>query len=75
MTTDGDDTTNIYKWLVNGDSAANLLLPFDTRDETMTKDYSDYGNDATVTGAVWVPNGVVGGAYSFDGKDDVIISK
>jgi hypothetical protein len=52
---------------------ANLLLPFDTRDETLTKDYSGYGNDGVVKGAVWTENGIVGGAYSFDGKDDAII--
>jgi hypothetical protein len=70
---DGDNVTNIYKWIVNGDSLAQLLLPFDTRDETSTTDYSGYGNDGVVKGATWVPNGIVGGAYSFDGKDDAII--
>jgi hypothetical protein len=70
---DGDQVTNIYRWLVNGNPAANLLLPFDTRNETMTKDYSGYGNNGVVEGAVWTENGIVGGAYSFDGKDDAII--
>jgi hypothetical protein len=70
---DGDKVTNIYRWLVDGEPVANLLLPFDTRSETTTKDYSGYGNDGVVKGAVWTPNGIVGGAYSFDGKDDAII--
>jgi hypothetical protein len=70
---DGDDVTSIYRWLLNGQPVANLLLPFDTRDETSTKDYSGYGNNGVVKGAVWTENGIVGGAYSFDGKDDAII--
>ena len=70
---DGDQTTNIYRWLVNGVPVANLLLPFDTQNETMTKDYSGFGNNAIVKGATWTENGLVGGAYSFDGKDDAII--
>ncbi|MGQ9680720.1 MAG: InlB B-repeat-containing protein [Candidatus Bathyarchaeia archaeon] len=68
----GDPVTNIYRWTVNGEPVAKLLLPFDTRDETVAKDYSGYGNDGQVIGATWVPNGIVGGAYSFDGKDDAI---
>ncbi len=35
-----------------------------------TKDYSGYGNDATIHGAEWTPDGVVGGAYVFDGETD-----
>jgi hypothetical protein len=69
----GDPVTNIYRWTVNGDPVTRLLLPFDTRDETSTKDYSGFGNDGEVIGATWVPNGIVGGAYSFDGKDDAIV--
>ncbi|MBS7631720.1 hypothetical protein KEJ47_09195, partial [Candidatus Bathyarchaeota archaeon] len=69
---DGDPVTNIYKWTVNGKPVAQLLLPFDTRDETIAKDYSGNGNNGQVIGATWVPNGRVGGAYSFDGKDDAI---
>ena len=69
----GDTVTNTYLWSVNGQQVANLVLPFNTRDETTTKDYSAYGNNGNVVGAVWTPNGKVGGAYSFDGKDDAII--
>ena len=70
---DGDEVTNVYRWLVNGVSVANLLLPFDTQNETMTKDYSGFGNNGIVKGAAWTENGIVGGAYSFDGRDDAII--
>jgi hypothetical protein len=69
----GDDVTNIYRWLVEDEPLAQLLLPFDTRNETLTKDYSGYGNDGVIKGAVWVPDGIMGGAYMFDGKDDAII--
>jgi hypothetical protein len=68
----GDSVTNIYRWLINGVPTANLQLPFDLRSETSTKDYA-YGNDGIVKGATWVPNGIVGGAYSFDGENDVIM--
>ena len=69
----GDNVNNIYRWTVNDDPIAQLLLPFDTRDETSTADYSGFNNDGIVRGATWVPNGKVGGAYSFDGNDDSII--
>ena len=69
----GNDVTNIYRWTVDGDSVNQVLLPFDTRSETSTKDYSGFGNDGEVIGAAWVPNGIVGGAYHFDGKDDAIV--
>jgi len=69
----GDQVTNIYRWTVNGNSVAKLLLPFNTRGGTSTADYSGYGNDGLVKGATWVANGRVGGGYSFDGKDDAII--
>jgi hypothetical protein len=71
--TNGDCVTNIYRWMVNDEPVARLLLPFDTRNETLTKDYSGYGNNGTVIGTTWVPDGIVGGAYSFDGKDDAVI--
>jgi fibronectin type 3 domain-containing protein len=35
-----------------------------------TKDYSGYANDATIHGAQWTSDGVVGGAYVFDGRTD-----
>ena len=68
-----DGVINIYKWSIGSQPVANLILPFDTRNETLTKDYSGFGNNAVVKGATWTPNGRVGGAYSFDGKDDAII--
>jgi len=37
---------------------------------TRTKDYSAYENFATIHGATWTQDGVVGGAYAFDGMND-----
>ncbi|MDQ1279194.1 MAG: Flg new 2 protein, partial [Thermoproteota archaeon] len=76
----GDLVTNIYNWQKNGVSITNINLPFETRTDpqdeysglAVTKDYA-YGATGTVFGATWVPNGKVGGAYSFDGKDFIRI--
>ncbi len=73
---DGDEVTNIYNWLKDGNSIASLNLPFATRTDpddeysglATTKDYA-FGATGQVFGATWVPDGVVGGAYSFDGND------
>ena len=64
--------TFIYNWKKNGVPIATLIMPFDTHSSTTTKDYSGNGYDGTVNGATWISNGVVGGAYHFDGKDDYI---
>jgi len=69
-----DMVTNIYSWQRNGTPWANLLLPFDTENWTVVRDYSGYGNDGTVKGATWTEYGVVGGAYVFDGNDGISIS-
>jgi serine/threonine-protein kinase len=48
-----------------------LYYSFDEAGETV-QDLSGKGNDGTVHGAKWTPNGKLGGAYQFDGKDDYI---
>ena len=40
--------------------------------QVRTKDYSGYGNHGTIHGVSWTENGIVGGAYTFDGKNDYI---
>ena len=57
----------IYNWIVNDKPLAEVLLPFDTDNEVVAKDYSGYDNNASVEGVSWVSNGKVGGAYYFDG--------
>lgn len=79
---DGDTITNIYNWQKDGVSIASINLPFDTRTEPVdeysgfatTKDYA-YGTSGSVFGARWVPDGKVGGAYSFDGNDFIRIEE
>jgi hypothetical protein len=70
---DGDEVTNIYRWLRNGQSIANLITPFDTDSLTTAKDYSGYNNNGQIHGATWTDDGKIGGAYSFDGLDDYMV--
>ena len=67
-----DPSTYIYKWMVNGNPLNEILLPFDTENTTVTKDYSGNGFDGTINGATWTSNGVVGGSYYFGGASDYI---
>jgi len=58
---------------VSIDTGENLWIDdFSITVPTRTKDYSVYGNHATVHGATWIDDGVVGGAYTFDGINDFI---
>jgi len=71
----GDVTTNIYRWLLNGESVTNLQMHFDTEVPQIpgvngiTRDYSGFGNNGVVNGSSWTQTGVIGGALSFDGND------
>jgi len=66
---DGDKVTNIYNWYRNDTSITNLLMPFDTNSTTTVKDYSGYNNNGIIIrGATWTTNGIVGGAYNFNGS-------
>jgi len=67
-----DALTYIYNWVVNGTPIANLIMPFDTNNLSTAKDYSGNGNHGNVTGPKWNSDGIVGGAYQFDGIDDYI---
>ncbi len=65
-------STYIYKWIVDSESLAEVLMPFDTENTTTTKDYSGNGHNGTVTGSTWTEEGKVGGAYYFGGASDYI---
>jgi len=67
-----DASTYIYNWSVNWNPIMNLLMPFDTNNSIVAKDYSGNGNHGNVTGPTWNSDGIVGGAYLFDGIDDYI---
>lgn len=82
---DGDAVSNVYNWKVNDQPIANLLLPFDTENVLMAKDYSGYGNNAAIHGPIrsdgeelrsitWTDQGRVGGAYVFDGNDFMTVA-
>ena len=64
---DVNASTYIYKWIVNSEPLAELLMPFDTENNITTKDYSGNANNGTITGATWTNDGVIGGAYHFGG--------
>ena len=70
---DGDDVTNVYNWIIDGDSYANLVMPFETNSSTTAQDYSGFGNDGVVSGATYA-DGLVGGAYNFDGNDLITVA-
>jgi hypothetical protein len=65
-------TSYIFKWMVNGQSLAQILMPFDVQNTTDAKDYSDNEYYGDVNGAVWNDSGIVGGCYDFDGHSDAI---
>ncbi|MFH1456353.1 MAG: LamG domain-containing protein [archaeon] len=72
---DNDPVKDIINWKKDGSSITILNIPFEGGSTSAySKDYSGYGNDASVTSATWNPTaGFDGeGAYVFDGVDDII---
>ena len=74
---ESDSVRNITKWLFNGTAIAVLNMAFENNMANVsnnTKDYSGYGLNGTVTGAVWNSTGGYDGkgAYKFDGDNDKI---
>jgi hypothetical protein len=78
----GDKVTNIYNWYKNGQSITSLNMPFDIQPDAdlvysglaATQDYSGRNNNGAIFGATWVPDGVVGGAFYFDGNDFITVN-
>jgi len=62
----------VYNWLVNGFPIADVILTFDVNSSNSTRDYSGNGNDGEVVSAKWTNEGIIGGAYYFDGASDHI---
>jgi PGF-pre-PGF domain-containing protein len=71
---DDDSVVNITNWYKNNESQTVLYMPFEGgSNSTYTKDYSGYGHKGNVTGPIWnKTGGKIGGAYEFDGIDDLI---
>ena len=66
-------STYIYRWMVNGESYAKIIMPFDNENTTCAKDYSGNGYHGTLVGPpLWTENGKVGGALHFGGSSDYI---
>ncbi|RJQ19718.1 LamG domain-containing protein, partial [Candidatus Woesearchaeota archaeon] len=80
---DNDAVQNITDWRVNGTSIAVLNLPFEMneistaagaiRDYTMFANNGTLGNMTSAESPQWNASGKVGGAYTFDGVNDVIL--
>jgi hypothetical protein len=69
--------TYIYRWMVSTAGSFTpltaLLLPFDTQQAFVAKDYSGNKFNGTVNEATWISNGKLGGAYQYDGNDFISI--
>ncbi len=65
-------TRFVYNWILNGYPIADVILTFDVNSSNSTRDYSDNGNNGTVVGAEWTSEGILGGAYYFDGNSAYI---
>jgi hypothetical protein len=68
-----DALTYIYNWYVDGGSYACLIMPFDSIDSVVVKDYVSNENLGTITDATWNDSGIVGGTYYFDGDDFISV--
>src|SRR3989344_3352229 len=71
---DGERVINITDWRRNGRSISLLNMPFEnnSNSENNATDYSLYKNNGSVSGAVWIKNGFIGGAYNFTALSDYI---
>lgn len=65
-------TSYIYNWKLNGNPIADLIMPFNTENNNTCKDYTGNIPDATLVGAIWVPDGVIGGASYFQGSSEYL---
>lgn len=75
---DGDPTTTINDWRVNGTSITVLHMPFEGTDgieSSFAKDYSTFGNNATFINATYLPTGGHdnNGAYDFNNTTAITI--
>lgn len=71
---ENDEIVPIINWYKDSSSITLLNLPFEGgSNSTLTQDYSGNNNDGAVTSATWSETGgYIGGAYQYDGVDDVV---
>ncbi len=65
-------TSFIYNWNVDNNPITDIFMPFDTNNLIISKDYSGNEYNGSISGSTWTNEGILGGAYSFDGIDDFI---
>lgn len=66
-------STYIYRWMINNQAIANLLMPFAINSTATVEDYSGNNYHGTIYNATWISNGVADGAYSFNSNSYMII--
>ena len=67
---DYDDLFEVVDFRRNGTSIADINLAFQiNHSASVTQDYSTNDYTATINGATWTTDGLLGGAYGFDGDD------
>jgi hypothetical protein len=67
------EVTALYNYRPAGlDDGLVLYLPFDSDGGPTAPDESGLGNHARISGAVFSPDGRAGGAYYFDGVNDIM---
>ncbi|MGV8084926.1 MAG: LamG domain-containing protein [Candidatus Bilamarchaeum sp.] len=74
---DGHPVYNVTDWRLNGSSITIINMPFEGgSNSVLTRDYSSYGNNATVNGPIWNQTGGYDGfgAYEFDGVSSYLIT-
>lgn len=49
-----------------------LYSPFNTNQSTTAYDYSNKSNNGVITNASWISDGIIGGAYTFNGNNSII---
>ncbi|MDH7564232.1 MAG: PKD domain-containing protein [Candidatus Bathyarchaeota archaeon] len=60
-----------HQWTLTVTDVGPVLdMPFDTDESPTAVDYSGYGNNGTIYGAIWTSSG--NGSYYFDGTNDYI---
>lgn len=63
----------IYRWIVDNQGIANILMPFAINSITTVEDYSGNEYNGMVYNATWIDNGVINGAYSFNSNSYIEI--
>lgn len=72
LTPEINATSFIYSWNIDNNPITDLFMSFDTNNSVISRDYSGNENNGSISGSTWTDEGIIGGAYSFDGINDFI---